>query len=86
MTQIKAIVRWEAAAVVLLGTLLGLGTALGTVYLMHLATGSSFLTPNPRWWLFPAVIAGAAVVTLATSAFPSRRAATVPILEATKAE
>jgi putative ABC transport system permease protein len=86
VTQIKSIVRWEAATVVLLGTLLGIGTALGTVCLMHLATGSSFLSPNPPWWLFPAVVAGAAVVTLATSAFPSRRAAAVPVLEAAKAE
>jgi len=84
--QIRAIVRWEAATVVLLGGLLGIGTALGAVFLMHVATGSSFLTPNPPWWLFPAVIAGAAAVALATSALPARRAADVPLLEATKAE
>ncbi|RFS84864.1 ABC transporter permease [Actinomadura spongiicola] len=84
--QIRSIVRWEAATVVLLGTLLGLGTALGTGVLMHVATGSSFLAPNPPWWLFPVVIAGAAVVTLGTSAFPARRAAGVPVLEAAKAE
>ncbi|MFA1544952.1 FtsX-like permease family protein [Actinomadura chokoriensis] len=86
MTQIKSIVRWEAATVVLLGGLLGIGTALGTAYLMHVATGSSFLAPNPPWWLFPAVIVGAAAVTLATSALPARRAAAVPVLEAAKAE
>jgi putative ABC transport system permease protein len=86
MAQIKSIVRWEAATVVLLGGLLGIGMSLGTVYLMHVATGSSFLAPDPPWWLFPAVIAGAAVVTAATSALPSRRAAAVPILEATRAE
>lgn len=86
VTQIRSIVRWEAATVVLLGSLLGIGTALGTVFLMHVATGSSFLAPNPPWWLFIAVIAGAAAVTLATSALPSRRAAAIPILEATKAE
>ncbi|MFA1540671.1 FtsX-like permease family protein [Actinomadura monticuli] len=84
--QIRAIVRWEAATVVLLGGLLGIGTALGAVFLMHVATGSSFLTPDPPWWLFPAVIAGAAAVALATSALPARRAADVPLLEATKAE
>ncbi|TDB94739.1 FtsX-like permease family protein [Actinomadura sp. 7K534] len=83
-TQIRSIVRWEAATVVLLGGLLGIGTALGTVYLMHVATGSTFLSPNPPWWLFAAVLAGAAAVTLATSALPARRAAAVPILEAAK--
>ncbi|TMR07269.1 FtsX-like permease family protein [Actinomadura soli] len=84
--QIRSVVRWEAATVVLLGTLLGLGTALGTGYLMHAGTGSSFLAPSPPWWLFVAVIAGAAAVTLATSALPARRAAGVPVLEAAKAE
>ncbi|WP_433467506.1 ABC transporter permease [Spirillospora sp. CA-128828] len=86
MAQIRSIVRWEAATVVLLGSLLGIGTALGTVFLMHVATGSSFLAPNPPWWLFAAVVAGAAAVTLATSALPARRAAAVPVLEAAKAE
>ncbi|GAA4066586.1 FtsX-like permease family protein [Actinomadura miaoliensis] len=86
MTQIRSIVRWEAATVVLLGTLLGVGTALGTIALLHVTTGSSFLRPQSPWWLFPLVAAGAAVVTLATSAFPARRAADIPILEATKAE
>ncbi|SNS57106.1 putative ABC transport system permease protein [Actinomadura meyerae] len=84
--QIRAIVRWEAATVVLLGGLLGVGTALGSVFLMHVATGSSFLSPDPPWWLFPAVIAGAAAVALATSALPARRAAGVPVLEAAKSE
>ncbi|WP_433477395.1 ABC transporter permease [Spirillospora sp. CA-142024] len=86
VAQIRSIVRWEAATVVLLGSLLGIGTALGTVFLMHMATGSSFLAPNPPWWLFAAVVAGAAAVTLATSALPARRAAAVPVLEAAKAE
>ncbi|GGT87064.1 FtsX-like permease family protein [Actinomadura citrea] len=72
--QIRSIVRWEAATVVLLGSLLGLGTALGTVTLLHIATGSSFLVPNAPWWLFATVITGAAAVTLATSALPARRA------------
>ncbi|NDU74848.1 FtsX-like permease family protein [Actinomadura sp. DSM 109109] len=72
--QIRAIVRWEAATVVLLGCLLGLGTALGTATLLRLATGSTFLTPNAPWWLFALVIAGAAAVTLAVSALPARRA------------
>ncbi|WP_131738449.1 FtsX-like permease family protein [Actinomadura roseirufa] len=84
--QIRAIVRWEAATVVLLGCLLGLGVAVGSVTLMHLATGSSFLRPVPPWWLFPLVAAGAAAVALTTSALPARRAAAVPILEAAKAE
>ncbi|MEU5995302.1 FtsX-like permease family protein [Spirillospora sp. NPDC047418] len=86
VAQIRAIVRWEAATVVLLGGLLGIGTALGSVFLMYVATGSSFLAPNPPWWLFPAVIAGAAAVALATSALPARRAAEVPLLEAAKSE
>ncbi|KAB2367658.1 FtsX-like permease family protein [Actinomadura montaniterrae] len=86
VTQIRAIVRWEAATVVLLGGLLGIGTALGTVALLHVATGSSFLTVNPPWWLFVLVAAGAAAVTLATSALPARRASTIPVLEAAKAE
>ncbi|MGH3240038.1 MAG: ABC transporter permease, partial [Spirillospora sp.] len=84
--QIRSVVRWEAATVVLLGTLLGLGTALGTAVLMHVGTGSSFLAPSPPWWLFAVVIVGAAAVTLATSALPARRAAAVPVLEAAKAE
>ncbi|WUH97335.1 FtsX-like permease family protein [Spirillospora sp. NBC_00431] len=84
--QIRSVVRWEAATVVLLGTLLGLGTALGTGLLMHIGTGSSYLAPNPPWWLFAVVIAGAGAVTLATSALPARHAAAVPVLEAAKAE
>ncbi|GAA4240927.1 hypothetical protein GCM10022254_67690 [Actinomadura meridiana] len=84
--QVRSIVRWEAATVVLLGTLLGLGAALGTGVALHFGTGSSFFTPNPPWWLVPTVIAGAAVVTLATSVLPARRASTVPVLEAAKAE
>ncbi|MWA04745.1 FtsX-like permease family protein [Actinomadura sp. LD22] len=85
VTQIRAIVRWEAATVVLLGGLLGIGTALGTVALLHAATGSSFLTVDPPWWLFVLVAAGAAAVTLATSALPARRASTIPVLEAANA-
>lgn len=84
--QIRAIVRWEAATVVLLGTLLGLATAVGTVALMYAASGSSFLRPHAPWWLPVLVTAGAALVTLATSALPARRAAGVPVLEAAKAE
>lgn len=86
VTQIRAIVRWEAATVVLLGGLLGIGAALGTVAVLHAGTGSSFLTPDPPWWLFVLVAAGAAAVTLATSALPARRASTIPVLEAAKAE
>ncbi|SPT58171.1 FtsX-like permease family protein [Actinomadura madurae] len=84
--QIRSIVRWEAATVVVLGTLLGLGIAMGTLALLHVTTGSSFLRPDPPWWLFPAVAAGAAVAALATSSLPARRAAAVPVLEAAKAE
>lgn len=86
MAQIRSIVRWEAATVVVLGTLLGLGTALGTVVLLYVTTGSSFFRPQAPWWLFPLVAAGAAAAALATSALPARRAAAVPILEATRAE
>ncbi|MFC4050507.1 FtsX-like permease family protein [Actinomadura syzygii] len=86
MTQIRSIVRWEAATVVLLGVLLGFGSALGTVLLMQLATGSSFFSVAPPWWLVALVTAGAAAVTLATSALPARRAAGIPVLEAAKAE
>ncbi|MFI0353529.1 FtsX-like permease family protein [Actinomadura sp. 9N407] len=86
VAQLRSIVRWEAATVVLLGTLMGLGTAIGTVALLRVATGSTFLDPVPPWWLPLLVTAGAAVVTLATTAFPARRAAGVPVLEATKAE
>ncbi|MEO3826185.1 FtsX-like permease family protein [Actinomadura sp. B10D3] len=86
VTQIRSIVRWEAATVVLLGSLLGIGAAFGTVLLMHVATGSSFLAPHAPWWLFAAIVGGAAAVTLATSALPSRRAAAVPVLDATRAE
>ncbi|GAA2164782.1 FtsX-like permease family protein [Actinomadura napierensis] len=86
VAQIRAIVRWEAATVVLLGGLLGIGSAVGTVVLLHIGTGSSFLRPDAPWWLFVLVAAGAAAVTLATSALPARRAAAVPVLEAAKAE
>ncbi|MFC5748104.1 FtsX-like permease family protein [Actinomadura rugatobispora] len=86
MRQIRSIVRWEAATVVALGTILGVVIAMGTLTLLHVTTGSSFLRPDPPWWLFPLVAAGAAVATLATSALPARRAAAVPILEAAKAE
>ncbi|GAA1850865.1 ABC transporter permease [Actinomadura bangladeshensis] len=84
--QIRAIVRWEAATVVALGTIIGLVIAMGTQTLLHVTTGSSFLRPDPPWWLFPAVAAGAAAATLATTALPARRAAAVPVLEAAKAE
>jgi putative ABC transport system permease protein len=84
--QIRSIVRWEAATVVVLGTILGLGIAMVTLTLLHVTTGSSFLRPDPPWWLFPAVAAGAAVAALATSSLPARRAAAVPVLEAAKAE
>ncbi|MGI5167539.1 FtsX-like permease family protein [Spirillospora sp. CA-253888] len=84
--QLRAIVRWEAAAVVLIGTLLGVGAAFGAQTLAYLASGSSFLRPAPPWWLLPLVAAGAAAVTLGISALPGRRAAEVPVLEAAKAE
>ncbi|GAA2638806.1 FtsX-like permease family protein [Actinomadura fulvescens] len=86
MKQIRSIVRWEAATVVALGTILGLAIALGTLTLLHITTGSSFLRPSPPWWLLPLVTAGAALATLATSALPARQAATVPVLKATKSE
>ncbi|WP_433476930.1 FtsX-like permease family protein [Spirillospora sp. CA-142024] len=86
MRQIRSIVRWEAATVVALGTILGTVTALGTLTLLHVTTGSSFLRPDPPWWLFPLLTAGAAAATLATSALPARRAAAIPVLEAAKAE
>ncbi|GAA2284822.1 hypothetical protein GCM10010149_32970 [Nonomuraea roseoviolacea subsp. roseoviolacea] len=63
-------VRWEAAAVVTLGTILGLVIAMGTLVLLHLTSGSSYLRPAPQWWLFSLVAAGAAVARLATSACP----------------
>ena len=83
MTQVRSIVRWEAATVVLLGGLLGIGTAFGTVALIHMATSSPFFTPAAPWWLPILIIAGATLVALATSALPARRAAAVPVLEAT---
>ncbi|WP_308250372.1 FtsX-like permease family protein [Sphaerisporangium fuscum] len=82
----RSMVRWETAAVVTLGTILGLMIAMGTLVLLHLTSGSSYLRPAPQWWLFSLVAAGAAVATLATSALPARRAASVPGLEAARAE
>lgn len=70
--QVRSIVRWEAATVVILGTLLGFTVALGTLTLLHVTTGSSFLRPSPPWWLFPLVTAAAAAATTATSALPAR--------------
>jgi putative ABC transport system permease protein len=84
--QLRSIVRWEAATVVTLGTLLGLGVAIGTVALIHVSTGTSFIRPSAPWWLYVAVAAAATMVTLATSALPARRAAAVPVLEAAKDE
>ncbi|MEV5830638.1 ABC transporter permease [Spirillospora sp. NPDC052242] len=84
--QIRSMVRWEAATVVALGTALGLAIATGTSALLHVTTGSSFLRPDPPWWLFPLVAAGAAAATLATSVLPARRAAAVPVLEAANTE
>ncbi|WP_395104104.1 FtsX-like permease family protein [Actinomadura sp. SCN-SB] len=86
MRQIRSIVRWEAATVVVLGTTLGFVVAMGILTVLHVMTGSSFVRPAPPWWLFPTVAAGAAAVTLVTSALPARRAASVPVLEAAKAE
>ncbi|GGV12054.1 ABC transporter permease [Actinomadura cremea] len=85
-SQIRTIVRWEAATVVLLGSLLGFGAALGTMGVLHAVTGSSFLRPVAPWWLFALIVAGAALVALATSALPARRASGVPILAAARAE
>ncbi|MER7500384.1 hypothetical protein AB0L05_15915 [Nonomuraea pusilla] len=45
--------------------------AMGTLVLLHLTSGSSYLRPAPQWWLFPLVAAGAAVATLATSTLPA---------------
>ncbi|WP_155127819.1 ABC transporter permease [[Actinomadura] parvosata] len=84
--QLRTIIRWEAATVVVLGTILGLAIAMGTLGMLHIMSGSSYLRPDPPWWLFPVVAAGAAVAALATSALPARRAAAVPVLEAAKAE
>ncbi|GLZ02662.1 ABC transporter substrate-binding protein [Actinomadura sp. NBRC 104412] len=86
MRQIRSIVRWEAATVVVLGTTLGIVVAMGMLTVLHVMTGSSFVRPAPPWWLFPMVAAGAAAVTLVTSALPARRAASVPVLEATRSE
>ncbi|WP_143220543.1 ABC transporter permease, partial [Actinomadura sp. CNU-125] len=84
--QIRTIVRWEAATVVLLGSLLGLGAALGTMVALYAATGSSFLRPTAPWWLFALIVAGAGLVALVTSALPARRASAVPVLAAARAE
>ncbi|MDF5757053.1 ABC transporter permease [Spongiactinospora sp. TRM90649] len=84
--QIRSIVRWEGATVVVLGTVLGLAITVGTLAMLHVTSGSSFLRPVPPWWLFPMVATGALVATAATTALPSRRAAAVPILEAARAE
>jgi putative ABC transport system permease protein len=84
--QIRSIVRWEAATVVLLGVLLGMGAAVGTVALVHAATGSSYIRVHLPWWLLAIVVLGAAAVTWVTSALPARRAAGVPVLGAAKAE
>ncbi|MEU5876463.1 ABC transporter permease [Spirillospora sp. NPDC047279] len=84
--QLRAIVRWEAATVVTLGTALGLGVAVGTVALIHLATGSSFIRPSAPWWIYVLVAAGALAVTLVTSSLPARRAARVPVLDAAQGD
>jgi putative ABC transport system permease protein len=84
--QIRAIVRWETATVVLLGAGLGVGTGVLTVAATHLVTRSDLVSARlPVPALLAIVCAAAAVVALA-SLLPARRAAQVPVLEATQAE
>jgi putative ABC transport system permease protein len=83
--QIRSIVRWEAGTVVVTGSLLGAGTALGTVWMIHVMTGSPFISPAPPLWLLGLIVAGSAIVAFLSSALPARRAASVPTLKATGA-
>ncbi|GAT70397.1 ABC transporter [Planomonospora sphaerica] len=85
MRQIRSIVRWEAATVVLLGVLLGTGAGVGTMALLDGLTGSSFIRVAVPPWLLVLVVGAAVLVTFATTALPARRAAAVPVLDATKA-
>ncbi|GGS53603.1 ABC transporter substrate-binding protein [Planobispora rosea] len=82
--QIRSIVRWEAVTVVLLGLLLGLGAAAGTMALLRGLTGSSFIRVAMPPWLLVLVAGGAVAIVLVTTAMPARRAAAVPVLEATR--
>jgi putative ABC transport system permease protein len=82
--QLRSVVRWEAATVVLLGTLLGVSCGVLIVHLMHLVTRTSLISARlPLGWaaLIPTA---AAAVTLLGSLLPARRAARASLLTTTK--
>jgi putative ABC transport system permease protein len=83
--QVRAVVRWEAATIVVTGAALGVGTAWGTLALAHAVTGSALLTPSLSPLALFAVAAGAAAVTFGASLLPARRAARVPTMQAVAA-
>lgn len=80
--QLRSIVRWEAATVVLIGSVLGIVTAVVIAWLVRAAAGTGLVSPVPQLSVLGLIVAGAAVVTLLSSVLPARRAASVPVLEA----
>lgn len=84
--QLRAVVRWEAATVVLMGTSLGVGCGALIIQLFHLLTGEEQLKAAvPPTWL-AGILAAAAVVALAGSMLPARRAGRVPLQTATSGQ
>jgi putative ABC transport system permease protein len=80
--QLRSIVRWEAATVVMIGTVLGVITAVATALLVRIVAGTALVSPVPQLAVLGEIVAGAVVVTFLSSALPARRAASAPILEA----
>lgn len=73
--QIQALIRWEAATVVVLGTGLGVTTALGVVRLAQFVTGSDLIAARLPGYALPVIVLGAVAVTVLASVLPGRRAA-----------
>ncbi|MEU4563499.1 FtsX-like permease family protein [Actinoplanes sp. NPDC023936] len=84
--QVQALVRWEAATVVVLGTGLGVATALSVVRLAQAVTGSDLIGARLPVYALPVIVLGAVAVTVLASVLPGRRAARVPVLVAVHRE
>ncbi|MEU9507209.1 FtsX-like permease family protein [Micromonospora sp. NPDC048170] len=84
--QVQALVRWEAATVVVLGTGLGVATALGVIRLAQAVTGSDLIAARLPGYALPVIVLGAVTVTVLASVLPGRRAARVPVLLAVHRE
>ncbi|MGL5816705.1 MAG: FtsX-like permease family protein [Phycicoccus sp.] len=84
--QVRSVVRWEAATVVTLGTVGGVGLGWATVVAVREVADVPALDAglSPGW--LGAIVAAATVLTLAASALPARRAGRAAVLDAVRAE